>query len=318
MAIRQGFNDESFMRMILDWLNRLMQSENAQASPENEDGEAPEDGEEAPNDDGETPEAPEPEGDTMLAGNNTEWTNGLMTLLFGGLAPTAAATATQTSLPATTAHPETSPDQNAFRFQSGATQTPTTATGATIQAPNTTAVFWGDSIAHGMATSLQPGTFNNVVNLGTPGAGFLTSIKPQAVTNVPAGSVAVIYFGTNDVASLMGQSDAQIEAYARRVIEVAQQMKAQGAEPVILGLNAPKGAYTGGSAAWRQEGFVDRWTATMERVNEEYRQQAEAAGIRYAATDAQITASHISSDNLHLTADGSRAMANIGIQTLKS
>lgn len=308
------------MRMILDWLNRLMQSENAQAeeTSENEHGEAPEDGEEAPNDDGETPEAPEPEGDTMLAGNNTEWTNGLMTLLFGGLAPTAAATATQTSLPATTAHPETSPDQNAFRFQSGASQTPTTVTGATIQAPNTTAVFWGDSIAHGMATSLQPGTFNNVVNLGTPGAGFLTSIKPQAVTNVPAGSVAVIYFGTNDVASLMGQSDAQIEAYARRVIEVAQQMKAQGAEPVILGLNAPKGAYTGGSAAWRQEGFVDRWTATMERVNEQYRQQAEAAGIRYAATDAQITASHISSDNLHLTADGSRAMANIGIQTLKS
>lgn len=307
------------MQMILDWLNRLMQSENAQTqeSPENEGGEAPE-GEESPEDDGDSPEAPEPEGETMLAGNNTEWTNGLMTLLFGGLAPTAAATATQTSLPVTTAHPETSPDQNAFRFQSGAAQTPTTVTGAAIQAPNTTAVFWGDSIAHGMATSLRPGTFNNVVNLGTPGAGFLTSIKPQAVTNVPAGSVAIIYFGTNDVASLMGQSDAQIEAYARRVIEVAQQMKAQGAEPVILGLNAPKGAYTGGSAAWRQEGFVERWTATMERVNEQYRQQAEAAGIRYAATDAQITASHISGDNLHLTADGSRAMANIGIQTLKS
>lgn len=287
------------MQMILDWLNRLMQSEGEHAQ------ESPENGESPGNNDSET----------GLAQNNG-WTGGLISALFGGLLATPAAA---TSPAPAAEQAETAADHAAFSFQSGAAQTPvTTPGGTTVQAPNTTAVFWGDSIAHGMAASIQPGTFGNVINLGTPSAGFLTSTKPQSVSSVPAGSVAVIYFGTNDVASLIGQSDAQIEAYARRVIEVAQQMKAQGAEPVILGLNAPKGAYTDGSAVWRQEGFVERWTATMERVNEQYRQQAQAAGIRYAATDAQITAEHISADNLHLTRDGSRAMANIGIQALKS
>ncbi len=316
MALRQDFNNQSFWHMLMDWLNKLFHQQENARDPSAEDG-AEENPDEEPSEDGEPSEPGEEEAETMVADGSapaqktgSDWTNGLMTTFFGALFPAANA--------AVPAPPVTPAAATAPAVTSIPQAHPATTAASTFQAPHSNVVFWGDSIADGMARSVQPGTFASVTNLATPGAGLLTSIKPQQVGNVPQNSAAFIYFGTNDVASLIGQSDAQIAAYAKRVIDVAEQMKAQGADTVILGLNAPKGAYTGGSSVWRQEGFVDNWTRTMERLNEQYRIQAEAAGIRYAATDAQITASQISTDNLHLTADGSRAMVNIGAQALKA
>lgn len=326
MALKQNFNNQSYWHMFMDWLNKLFhQQENDHtAEPEAEEGteETPEDPGEEPSEDGEPSEPGEEQSETMLAGTSgNDWSKGLMTTFLGALFPAANAATPAPAIPAapaaTTMTTETA-DHAAFPFVATPQAQPVSTGGAAMQAPHSTAIFWGDSIADGMARSVRLGTFASVTNLATPGAGFLTSIKPQQVGNVPQNAAAFIYFGTNDVASLIGQSDEQIAAYARRVVAVAEQMKAQGAETVILGLNAPKGAYTGGSAAWRQEGFVDNWTRTMERLNEQYRIQAEAAGIRYAATDAQITASQISTDNLHLTADGSRALVNIGVQAMKA
>ncbi|MBK9586655.1 MAG: hypothetical protein KA099_12125 [Alphaproteobacteria bacterium] len=330
MALKQNFNNQSVWHQFMLWLNGLFNSEqeDTRTADASEEGDGPD--EEASNE-GDSSEPEENEDGTMQAdaapaqnAGSNDWTKGLMTTFLGALFPAASAATPAPPVPAAappapviTSTPESS-DHAAFPFVASPQARMVTANGATIQAPHSTAIFWGDSIADGMARSVRPGTFAGVTNLGTPGAGFLTSIKPQTVSNIPQNAAAFIYFGTNDVASLMGQSDAQIAAYAKRVIDVAQQMRAQGAEPVILGLNAPKGAYTGGSAAWRQEGFVDNWTRTMERLNEQYQLQAQAAGIKYAATDAQITAAQISTDNLHLTADGSRAMVNIGVQAIKS
>lgn len=300
--LRQNFNNQSYWQIFLDWLTKFLREQNEDHAQESEaEGEEPD--QEAPTDE-ETPDTgpDEEEPETRYAS-----------------APAASAPPAPGAAAPAAAAPETA-DHSAFSFVAAPrTQTiPAGSGGTAVQAPHSTAIFWGDSIADGMARSVQRGTFANVVNRATPGAGFLTSIKPQDLGTLPQNSAAFIYFGTNDVASLIGQSDEQIAAYARRVIAVAQEMKAQGADTVVLGLNAPKGAYTGGSAVWRQEGFVDNWTRTMERLNEQYRIQAEAAGIRYAATDAQITASEISSDNLHLTTAGNRELVSIGTQALKA
>ncbi|MCB1682089.1 MAG: SGNH/GDSL hydrolase family protein [Alphaproteobacteria bacterium] len=303
--VRQSFNNQSYWLIFLQWLLKDIQTKEQEHVAADSDG-ADSDGADGPEEDGspgDEHDGSEEESKTRLAGPGGNISQAFLAALV-----TPGATEAQTG----GEHTETITLPQADR------EHPATAVNHTLQAPHSTAVFWGDSIAHGMATSVRPGTFANVVNLATPGAGFLTSIKPQSIGTLPQNSAAFIYFGTNDVASLIGQSDEQIAAYARRVIDQAEQMKAQGADVVILGLNAPKGAYTGGSAVWRQEGFVERWTSTMERLNEQYRVQAEAAGIRYAATDAQITNDEISSDNLHLTTAGNRELVSIGTQALKS
>lgn len=213
--------------------------------------------------------------------------------------------------------PETH-DSQAFPFQSreSSTSVHSVLGDFSLSAPYTTAVFWGDSIAAGMAKSASPGMFKQVIDLGTPGSGFFTSLKPKGFESVPANSAAFIYYGTNDIGSLIGQSDKQIEAYAKRVVDVALQMKDHGAEPVILGLNAPKGAYTGGSNVWKQDGYVDQWILTMQKVNEQYRLQANAAGVTFASTDSQITSDLISSDNLHLTSEGNKTLVSIGAKAI--
>lgn len=179
----------------------------------------------------------------------------------------------------------------------------------TRRATNTdtlTVVTWGDSIGNGIGNSLT-GSFNRVVNLGRDGSGLTIDNKPRPLDNLPRGAVVLMSIGTNDVGTFMTAPEATIDSYARRVMVLARQARDQGATPVIIGMQAPTGAYTGNPKLWNTPGFVEAWTATMTRVNAAIERAARQTGIAYSTVQGRVN--ERDPDHLHYTSRGSRHIA---------
>lgn len=185
----------------------------------------------------------------------------------------------------------------------------TTPADTTRRATNTdtlTIVTWGDSIGNGIGNSLS-GSFNRVVNLGRDGSGLTIANKPQPLDNIPRGAVVLMSIGTNDVGTFMTAPDATIDSYAHRVMVLARQVRAQGATPIIIGMQAPTGAYTGNPKLWNTPGFLDAWTATMTRLNTAIERAAGQNGVAYSTVQGRVN--ERDPDHLHYTQRGSRHIA---------
>lgn len=169
-----------------------------------------------------------------------------------------------------------------------------------------TVVAWGDSIGNFVGINLKR-IFSEVVNLGRNGAGLKNAFPPAPLDSIPQGAAVIMSIGTNDVVPLMQQPDNAVNAYADEVIGIARQIRDKGATPVLLGLQAPAGPFTLGPSYWRDSGFVEKWSAEMDRVNEALKRAAGKAGIAFSPVAGRVK--EHTKDNLHYTALGSRRIA---------
>jgi len=175
-----------------------------------------------------------------------------------------------------------------------------------------TVVTWGDSIANFIGLNLK-NVFNNVVNMGRNGAGLDNVIPALPLENVPLGAAVIMSMSGNDIELMIGKPQSVIDNYAARLVEMAVKVRDDGATPVILGhasLTAPyTGPVPGGVSHWAEEGFMEKWIATMHRVNDAVSKTAAAQNIAWSPVEGRIPADERSQDNLHYTTRGSRRIA---------
>ncbi|MDF3024451.1 MAG: hypothetical protein K0R10_1812 [Alphaproteobacteria bacterium] len=175
-----------------------------------------------------------------------------------------------------------------------------------------TVVTWGDSIANFIGLNLK-NVFNNVVNMSRNGAGLDNVIPALPLENVPAGAAVIMSMSGNDIELMIGKTQSVIDNYAARLVEMAVKVRNDGATPVILGhasLTAPyTGPVPGGVSHWAEEGFMEKWIATMHRVNDAVSKTAAAQNIAWSPVEGRIPADERSQDNLHYTTRGSRRIA---------
>jgi len=173
-----------------------------------------------------------------------------------------------------------------------------------------TLVTWGDSIGNGLGLGVAPGNAKaHVINRGKDGSGFLvTDNKPKPLDHIPRGAVVMMSIGTNDVGALLESSPKGIKSYAARVVGAARDVKAQGATPIVIGMQAPLGPYTGNPKLWNKPGFYEHWVKTMRAVNTEISAAAHEAGILYSAVQNRV--GERAADRLHYTKEGSVHIAN--------
>lgn len=169
-----------------------------------------------------------------------------------------------------------------------------------------TVVAWGDSIGNFVGINLKR-IFTDVVNLGRNGAGLKNALPPAPLDNIPQGAAVIMSIGTNDVAPLMQQPENAVNAYADEVISIAKKIRDKGTTPVLLGLQAPTGPFTLGPSYWHEPGFVEKWSAEMDKVNEALKRAAGKAGIAFSPVAGRVP--ERTKDNLHYTAHGSRRIA---------
>ncbi len=183
---------------------------------------------------------------------------------------------------------------------------------ATRGIDNVTVVTWGDSIANFIGINLK-NVFNRVVNLGRNGAGLDNVIPALPLENVPQGAAVIMSMSGNDIEGMIGQPQQTIDNYASRIIAMAKKVQDDGATPVILGHAAPPAPYTGpvpgGVSHWADEGFFEKWIATMHRVNDAVSKSAAAQNIAWSPVEGRVPADERSQDNLHYTTRGSRRIA---------
>ena len=117
----------------------------------------------------------------------------------------------------------------------------------------------------------------------------------------------------NDIELMIGKPQSVIDNYATRLVEMAVNVRENGATPVILGhasLTAPyTGSVPGGVSHWAEEGFMEKWITTMTRVNDAVSKAAAAENISWSKVEGRIPADERSQDNLHYTTRGSRRIA---------
>ena len=175
-----------------------------------------------------------------------------------------------------------------------------------------TVVTWGDSIANFIGLNLK-NVFNNVVNMGRNGAGLDNVIPALPLENVPTGAAVIMSMSGNDIELMISKPQSVIDNYAARLVEMAVKVRENGATPVILGhasLTAPyTGPVPGGVSHWAEEGFMEKWIATMHRVNDAVSKTAAAQNIAWSPVEGRIPADERSQDNLHYTTRGSRRIA---------
>ncbi|HYD18545.1 MAG TPA: SGNH/GDSL hydrolase family protein [Patescibacteria group bacterium] len=185
-----------------------------------------------------------------------------------------------------------------------------------------TVVTWGDSIANFIGINLRH-VFNNVINIGRNGAGLDNVIPALPIKDIPKSAAVIMSMGGNDIEGLIGQPQEKLEDYAQRVIQLALQVRADGAEPVILGHAAPPAPYTGpvpgGVSRWHEPSFFEKWIATMHRLNAAVENAAKDADIPWSPVEGRIPLNERAQDNLHYTTRGSRriaqnALADAGIR----
>lgn len=181
---------------------------------------------------------------------------------------------------------------------------------------NTPICFMGDSIANGMAKCYS----GPKINLAKDSSGVtISNAAPGPTEALPANAVTLVQVGTNDIchfpADLMTKADLDVKdpALQSRIQTLAQKAVAfaqQGQNPVLLGLNKAEGAYTGNSV-WNKPHFTENFNKIVDEVNKAYAAEAAKAGIKFAATDAAITADQVSSDRLHPNQSGLQEMTRI-------
>ncbi len=193
-----------------------------------------------------------------------------------------------------------------------ATPAPDTDLNAARGIDGVTVVTWGDSVANFIGINLK-NVFNNVVNLGRNGAGLDNPIPPQPLGVLPKEAAVLISMGGNDVEGLIGKPQQDIDAYALRVVAIAEDARRQDATPVIIGHGTPPAPYTGpvpgGVSRWAEPGFYETWVETMHRLNAAVEHAAGKAGIAWSRVDGRVPDSEHASDNLHYTVRGSRRIA---------
>ncbi len=172
-------------------------------------------------------------------------------------------------------------------------------------------VTWGDSIGNAIGQSIS-GQYPSVTNLGKDGSGLLIANRPQSLDSLPHNAVVFMSIGTNDVGTLMGQPRTVIDNYAARVVGLAQSLQARGMTPVIIGMQAPTGPYTGNMPVWGKPGYLQGWIQTMARVNTAIQSAAQHAKINYSVVADRVPKR--AADNLHYTPDGSRRIAAQALQ----
>lgn len=172
-------------------------------------------------------------------------------------------------------------------------------------------VTWGDSIGNGIGQAIT-GRYPSVTNLGKDGSGLLIANRPQSLDTLPQGAVVLMSIGTNDVGALMGQPRTVIDNYAGRVVGLAQDLQSRGMTPIIIGMQAPTGPYTGNMPVWGKPGYLQGWITTMEQVNTAIQSAAQHVGVHYSVVAGRVP--ERSSDNLHYTKDGSRRIAVQALQ----
>ncbi len=167
-------------------------------------------------------------------------------------------------------------------------------------------VTWGDSIGNAIGRSVSQ-DFARVTNLGKDGSGLLIANHSNPLDHIPAGAVVLMSIGTNDVGPLMGSGNKAITRYADLVIAQAQRVQAQGATPIIIGMQAPTGPYTGNMKLWGKPGFVESWTETMQKVNAAIELAAKKNKIVYSKVEGRVP--ERDKDHLHYTKEGSHHIA---------
>ena len=172
-----------------------------------------------------------------------------------------------------------------------------------------TVVTWGDSIGNGLGLNIAKGNAVPVINHGKDGSGLLqVTNKPNPLGKVPRGAVVLMSIGTNDVGALLQSSPEGIKSYAARVVTLAEGVKAQGATPILIGMQAPLGPYTGNPHLWNKPGFVETWDRTMVQVNAAISDAAQKAHVFYSTVQGRVQ--ERAADNLHYTPEGSIHIAN--------
>lgn len=172
---------------------------------------------------------------------------------------------------------------------------------------STMIVTWGDSIGNAVGQSISS-KYPGLINKGKDGSGLTIANLAEPLNNVPAGAVVLMSIGTNDVGTFIGASDKAIAKYASKVMAVCDHVIEQGAKPILIGMQAPTGPYTGSPKIWNQPGYLVRWIKTMHRINAAIAKAAKGKGIAYSKVQGRV--SERKSDHLHYTTLGSRKIAN--------
>ena len=180
-------------------------------------------------------------------------------------------------------------------------------------------IVWGDSIANGVGHALKKevmgtcasGAFNRVINLGVDSAGL--EVKNPAYRLVPeniiaaaarTNSVVVINIGTNDIGYMLGNR-RRMEKYADHIVDIAKNIDAKGADPVIIGMQQPLKDYGTIRGNVRAE-----WVDSMTFVNKKLEEHARDDGIVFVPN----TNANRADDGLHYTRDGYRDIGRHAIQ----
>lgn len=171
---------------------------------------------------------------------------------------------------------------------------------------STTIVTWGDSIGNAVGMALAP-SYPGLINRGRDGSGLTIGNRADSLNNIPAGAFVLMSIGTNDIDGLIGASNTGIAQYAQKVMAVAEHVTAQGGKPIIIGMQAPTGPYTGAPKVWNQPGYLEKWVRTMHRVNAAIEKAAAKNGIAYSKVEGRV--SERQPDHLHYTGAGSRKIA---------
>jgi len=175
------------------------------------------------------------------------------------------------------------------------------------RADTTTVVTWGDSIGNAIGRSLS-GEFHRVINRGKDGSGLINANRSNNLDNLPRGAVVLMSVGTNDVGALMGSGPRTLARYAEQVMQQAEHVREQGATPIIIGMQAPTGPYTGNLEVWNKPGFINAWIETMNGVNKAMQAAALRHNVAYSVVSGRV--SERADDHLHYTDKGSHHIAD--------
>jgi hypothetical protein len=189
-----------------------------------------------------------------------------------------------------------------------------------------TIVLWGNSHAGGEFKALEGGKAE-LIDRSLDGVS-LSGAPPM--TDIPSGSVVILNMGTNDLMSAKYRNGdtKNIEQLAGDIVAKAQEAKAQGATPIITGVQMPMdehgdpAIYLGNKKDWGVPGFLESYISSMNDFNRVLKQKADAAGIKFSSTE-KIPASERAPDHLHYTAEGYKhivgdALAVAGLATAPS
>ncbi|HTK85489.1 MAG TPA: GDSL-type esterase/lipase family protein [Patescibacteria group bacterium] len=159
----------------------------------------------------------------------------------------------------------------------------------------------GDSLGVEAADGLRlTGQFTSVNSKGAHVGAHLSEITQAQIAAVAPGSTCYISIGTNDVDGKHSWTDAEVNEYVKKVMLKADQVKARGADVVMIGMQPPSKDYNGNK--------VDVWDANIKKVNRAMEAAAVQHGIKYQSFE---SFGYHAGDGVHLTEDGQKKMGQV-------